>query len=135
MAAAQRLSPRSARPCRCLKRNSAARGARDSDRHGAGHALEAARRVLPRPARYLHLDGFCGALRTGFASGDILAARLVSEAGEPVAVASDRELLSTAVECGAQQVERFLTSRTWSPSARRSAIWGARRTPWKWKAI
>ena len=41
-----------------------------------------------------------------------MAARLVSEVGEPVAVASHRELLSTAVDCGARQIERLATSRT-----------------------
>jgi adenosylhomocysteine nucleosidase len=56
--------------------------------------------------------GLAGALRNGFRPGDILVSRLVSEAGEPVAVASHRELLSTAVECGAKQIERFATSRT-----------------------
>ena len=41
-----------------------------------------------------------------------MAARLVSEVGEPVAVASHRELLSTAVDCGARQIERLATSKT-----------------------
>ncbi len=41
-----------------------------------------------------------------------MVARLVSEVGEPVAVASHRELLSTAVDCGARQIERMATSRT-----------------------
>jgi hypothetical protein len=36
---------------------------------------------------------------------------LVSEVGEPVAVASHPELLTTAVDCGARQIERFATSR------------------------
>jgi adenosylhomocysteine nucleosidase len=53
-----------------------------------------------------------GALRSEYRPGDILAARLVSEVGEPVAVASHPELLATAVDCGARQVERFATSRT-----------------------
>lgn len=51
-------------------------------------------------------------MRSGYRPGDILVARLVSEVGEPVAVASHRELLSTAVDCGAHQAERFATSRT-----------------------
>jgi len=37
---------------------------------------------------------------------------LVSEVGEPVAVASHCDLLSTAVDCGARQIERLATSRT-----------------------
>jgi Phosphorylase superfamily len=36
----------------------------------------------------------------------------VSEVGEPVAVASHRELLSTAVDCGARQIERMATSKS-----------------------
>jgi hypothetical protein len=52
-----------------------------------------------------------GSLRSGYRPGDILAARLVSEVGEPVAVASHRELLSTAVDCGARHIERLATSK------------------------
>lgn len=55
--------------------------------------------------------GLAGSLRSGFRPGDVLAARLVSEAGEPFAVASHRALLSMAVDCGAQQIERMATSK------------------------
>jgi adenosylhomocysteine nucleosidase len=79
---------------------------------GRSHALEAARRTLPERPDICISSGLAGALRSGFIPGDILAARLVSEAGEPVAVASHPELLESAVECGAKQVERFATSRT-----------------------
>jgi hypothetical protein len=51
-------------------------------------------------------------LQSDYRLGDVLAARLVSEVGEPVAVASHRELLSTAVDCGARQIERMATSKT-----------------------
>jgi adenosylhomocysteine nucleosidase len=84
---------------------------------GQSHALEAARRVLPQRPDICVSTGLAGALRSGFRPGDILVARLVSEAGEPVAVASHRELLSTAVDCGAKQIERFATSRTLLASA------------------
>ena len=64
-------------------------------------------------------------MRSEYRPGDILAARLVSEVGEPVAVASHRELLSTAVDCGARQIERFATSRTLvARAAAKAAIWG-----------
>jgi adenosylhomocysteine nucleosidase len=56
--------------------------------------------------------GLAGALRAGYVTGDLLAARLVSEVGEPVAVASHRELLATAVDCGARRIERMATSKT-----------------------
>jgi len=79
---------------------------------GQTRALEAVRRVLPERPDICVSTGLAGALRNGFRPGDILVSRLVSEAGEPVAVASHRELLSTAVECGAKQIERFATSRT-----------------------
>ena len=79
---------------------------------GQSRALEAARRVLPERPDICVSTGLAGALRNGYHPGDILVARLVSEAGEPVAVASHRELLSTAVDCGAKQIERFATSRT-----------------------
>jgi nucleoside phosphorylase len=52
-----------------------------------------------------------------YRTGDVLVARLVSEVGEPVAVASHRELLSTAVDCGARQIERMATSKTLVASA------------------
>jgi adenosylhomocysteine nucleosidase len=79
---------------------------------GQEHAREAARRMLPDRPDICISTGLAGALRSGYRPGDVLAARLVSEVGEPVAVASHPELLTTAVECGARQVERFATSRT-----------------------
>ena len=79
---------------------------------GRIHALEVARRVLPDRPDICISTGLAGALRTGYRPGDVIAARLVSEVGEPVAVASHPELLSVAVDCGARQVERFATSPT-----------------------
>ena len=79
---------------------------------GQTHALEAARRALPDRPDICISTGLAGALRSVYRPGDILAARLVSEVGEPVAVASHPELLTTAVDCGARQIERFATSRT-----------------------
>src|SRR5258708_24250933 len=77
---------------------------------GQTQALEAARRALPDRPDICISTGLAGALRREYRPGDILAARLVSEVGEPVAVASHPELLTTAVDCGARQVERFATS-------------------------
>src|SRR5258706_3167489 len=91
---------------------------------GQSDALEAARRVLPARPDICISTGLAGALRSGIRPGDILVARLVSEAGEPVAVASHRELLSTAVDCGAKQIERFATSRTVVDSARQKRVLG-----------
>jgi len=79
---------------------------------GQEHALEAAKRSLGYRPDLCISTGLAGALRSGFRTGDILAARLVSEVGEPVAVASHRELLATAVDCGARQIERLATSKT-----------------------
>ena len=79
---------------------------------GRPHALETARRALGDRPDICISTGLAGALRRGFQPGDILAARLVSEVGEPVAVASHHELLEAAVDCGARQIERFATSRT-----------------------
>jgi adenosylhomocysteine nucleosidase len=79
---------------------------------GQSHAMQAVRTVLPSRPDICVSTGLAGALRHGYRPGDILSARLVSEVGEPVAVASHRELLSTAVDCGARQAECFATSRT-----------------------
>jgi adenosylhomocysteine nucleosidase len=79
---------------------------------GQEHALEAAKRSLTYRPDICISTGLAGSLRSGYRPGDILAARLVSELGEPVAVASHPELLSTAVDCGARQIERLATSRT-----------------------
>jgi len=84
---------------------------------GQSYALEAIRQVLPARPDICISTGLAGALRSDYVPGDILAARLVSEVGEPVAVASHPELLSTAVDCGARQIERFATSRTLAASA------------------
>src|SRR5579863_2631550 len=79
---------------------------------GQDFALEAAKRSLVYKPDICISTGLAGSLRSGFRPGDIVAARLVSEVGEPVAVASHRELLSTAVDCGARQIERLATSKT-----------------------
>jgi adenosylhomocysteine nucleosidase len=78
---------------------------------GQDHALKAAKSSLAYKPDICISTGLAGSLRSGFRTGDILAARLVSEVGEPVAVASHRELLSTAVDCGARQIERLATSK------------------------
>jgi adenosylhomocysteine nucleosidase len=77
---------------------------------GQVHALEAARRVLPERPDICISTGLAGALADFCRPGDLLAARLVSALGEPVAVASHRELLSVALDCGARQIERLTTS-------------------------
>jgi adenosylhomocysteine nucleosidase len=79
---------------------------------GQAHALDAAKRSLAYRPDICISTGLAGSLRSEYRPGDILAARLVSEVGEPVAVASHRELLSTAVDGGARQIERLATSRT-----------------------
>ena len=79
---------------------------------GQEHALEAAKRSLVYKPDICITTGLAGSLRSGYRPGDIVAARLVSEVGEPVAVASHRELLSSAVDCGARQIERLATSKT-----------------------
>src|SRR5579863_1446265 len=78
---------------------------------GRDHALNAAKRAFAYKPDICISTGLAGSLRSGYRPGDILAARLVSEVGEPVAVASHPELLSTAVDCGARQIERLATSR------------------------
>ena len=79
---------------------------------GQDHALKAAKRSLGYKPDICISTGLAGSLQSGYRPGDILVARLVSEVGEPVAVASHRELLSTAVDCGARQIERLATSKT-----------------------
>jgi adenosylhomocysteine nucleosidase len=79
---------------------------------GQERALRAAQKFLSEKPEICVSTGLAGALRDGYRPGDIVAARLVSEVGEPVAVASHRELLSTAVDCGARRIERLATSRT-----------------------
>ena len=89
---------------------------------GPEHALEAAKRSL------VYKPDIC--ITTGLAAsskrvrpGDIVAARLVSEVGEPVAVASHRELLSSAVDAGRGKLATPLTSicRTISSGATHKA--------------
>lgn len=78
---------------------------------GQAHALDAAKKALAYKPDLCISTGLAGSLRDGYRPGDVIAARLVSEVGEPVAVASHRELLSTAVDCGARQIERLATSK------------------------
>jgi adenosylhomocysteine nucleosidase len=79
---------------------------------GQEFALNAAKNCFAYRPDICISTGLAGSLRSGHRAGDILAPRLVSEVGEPVAVATHRELLSTAVDCGARQIERLATSRT-----------------------
>src|SRR6202790_5227548 len=79
---------------------------------GQDHALGAVKSAFTYKPDICISTGLAGSLHEDYRPGDILAARLVSEVGEPVAVASHRELLSTAVDCGARQIERMATSRT-----------------------
>jgi len=78
---------------------------------GQDHAQNAAKKSFAYRPDICISSGLAGSLRSEIHPGDILAARLVSEVGEPVAVASHAELLSTAVDCGARQIERLATSR------------------------
>lgn len=78
---------------------------------GQDYAQIAARKCFGYRPDICISTGLAGSLRPGSRPGDILAARLVSELEEPVAVASHRELLSVAVDCGARQIERLATSR------------------------
>jgi len=79
---------------------------------GREYALKAAKFSFAYKPDICISSGLAGSLKSTYGPGDILAARLVSEVGEPVAVASHRELLSTAVDCGARQIERMASSRT-----------------------
>ena len=78
---------------------------------GQDHALKAAQRFLAEKPEICVSTGLAGALWNEYRPGDIVAARLVSEVGEPVAVASHGELLSAAVDCGARRIERLATSK------------------------
>lgn len=77
---------------------------------GQAHALAVARQVLAERPDICISTGMAGALAVGYRPGDLLAARLVSELDEPMAVASHRDLLGMALECGARQIERLATS-------------------------
>lgn len=84
---------------------------------GQEFALKAAKRSFGYRPDMCISTGLAGSLLNEYRTGDVLVARLVSEVGEPVAVASHRELLSTAVDCGARQIERMATSKTLVASA------------------
>jgi len=60
---------------------------------GQEHALSAAKRSLAYRPELCISTGLAGSLRSGYRPGDILAARLVSEVGEPVAVAAGASTL------------------------------------------
>lgn len=79
---------------------------------GQEHALNASKYAFAYRPDLCVSTGLAGSLRSEFRPGEVLAARLVSEAGEPFAVASHPTLLSTAVDCGARQIERMATSKT-----------------------
>ncbi|MGB6199700.1 MAG: hypothetical protein WA871_11580 [Candidatus Acidiferrales bacterium] len=74
-------------------------------------ARAAARAALQDGADVCISAGLAGGLRAGQHTGDVLVAQVVVKDREPVAVASDPDLLVLATECGARQVSRFVTTR------------------------
>ena len=58
---------------------------------GQEHAQNAVKRSFDYRPDICVSSGLAGSLQSAYRPGDILAARLVSEVGEPVAVASHRE--------------------------------------------
>jgi adenosylhomocysteine nucleosidase len=77
---------------------------------GAGPAREAARDALLDGVDVCISSGLAGALRPEYAVGAILVAEIIVKDGEPVAVASDRELVKLARQCGAHDAVRFLST-------------------------
>jgi len=77
---------------------------------GAERAREAVRDALLDGADVCISSGLAGALRPEYAVGTILAAQIILKDDEPAAVASDRELLQLAAQCGAQYAVRFLSA-------------------------
>src|SRR5580700_5410467 len=78
---------------------------------GESLARQAAKAALADGAGICVSSGLAGGLRAGQRTGDILVAQVVVKDREPVAVASDPDLLALAAECGARQVSRFVTTR------------------------
>jgi len=78
---------------------------------GEHHARQAAKAALADGADVCISAGLAGGLHAGQRTGDILVANVVVKDREPVAVASDPELVALAAECGARQGSRFITTR------------------------
>lgn len=77
---------------------------------GTRAATEAVCWALTSPADICISSGLAGALNPDLEVGNVLAARLVCQAEQELAVASDHQLLAVARDAGARQVERLLTS-------------------------
>jgi adenosylhomocysteine nucleosidase len=77
---------------------------------GEHHARAGARAALANGADVCISSGLAGGLRAGQRTGDILVAQVVVKDREPVAVASDPELVALAAECGARSGTRFVTT-------------------------
>jgi adenosylhomocysteine nucleosidase len=74
-------------------------------------ARQAAKAALACGADVCISSGLAGGLRAGQRTGDLLVAQVVVKDREPVAVASDPDLVALATECGARQVSRFVNTR------------------------
>jgi adenosylhomocysteine nucleosidase len=77
---------------------------------GAENASRAMRAALEEEPDVCICSGLAGGLKPAYHSGDILAARRVSEATGAQALEGAAELLRAASACGANLVELFLTS-------------------------
>lgn len=90
---------------------------------GSGAAAEATRWALASPADICISSGFAGALNPDLNVGAVFAGRVVLRAQHELAVASDHQLLSTAEDAGARQIDRLLTSEHLiADSARKAAL-------------
>lgn len=74
-------------------------------------ASQAAQEALADGADVCISSGLAGGLQAGQRSGDVLVAQVVAKELEPVAIASDPELLMLAAECGAHQAARFVAAQ------------------------
>jgi adenosylhomocysteine nucleosidase len=90
---------------------------------GADLAREATREALLDGADVCISSGLAGALRPDYPVGTVLAAEIIVEDGVPAAVASDRDLVRLAIQCGAQNAVRFLsTSRIVASAAEKHRL-------------
>ncbi len=89
---------------------------------GPSHAKEAIRAALGSRPDAVLASGLAGALKPSFGVGDVLAARHVHFEGTDQYVSSSKELVDSAIECGAKAVDSLISGNTIVRTAEEKAV-------------
>jgi len=92
---------------------------------GSFHAKQAIQAVLAMRPDAVVASGLAGGLRSTYAAGDVLAARLVGSDRSDQRVSSNEELVNIAIACGAKAVGSFISADAMARTVEEKSVLGA----------